>query len=246
MIFSYNNLAQPDGAVAITIAAPQITRDERGNLEKARIVWNITGEIIRDTQAEITTALAQLEQFYNRDGGDAILYLDNGTRSYHQLLSRDTLGGVRSGFVYYPDGQGVEYVNGRKWALELSAEIGRGSAAGNSLMSFVETLQITGDGGPRYVVRESRNTKPIRQQVSVSTPVRASQSGQAVGYGSYPPAPPPIWPQWLVNPESAISKGSPAQSGNGGASALTTYQISWNYVYESPVPLSGNPTQRSK
>lgn len=246
MIFSYYNLSQPQGSCRITIPTAQIQRDQRGNIQSVRRVWNIEGEIIADTQAAITTALAQLESYYNRDGGDAILYLPDGTTSYHALRSRDTLGGVRSGFVFYPDGDGVEYVNGRRWSLELSADYGpNGLGSGdNSLLSFNETVTITGNGGPEFVVRTTRNTKPIKQVVSQSTPYSATQSGTAVGYGAYPQVPPPIWPEALINPSSAITKTSPQQQGSGSGAFLSSYQLSWNYQFVSPTPLRGNPSQR--
>lgn len=247
MIFSYYNLSQPLGSCRVTIPSPQVQRDQRGNIVSVRRVWNIEGEILADTQAAITTALNQLESYYNRDGGDAILYLPDGTTSYHVLRSRDTLSGVRSGFIFYPDGDGAEYVNGRRWALELSADYGRNAFDGNqnnSLLSFIESLTITGNGGPEFVVRTTRNTRPIKQVVSQSTPYAANQSGQATGYYGYPQVPPPIWPDALINPSSAITKVSPQQSGSGSGADLTVYQVSWNYQFSSPTPLRGLPSQR--
>jgi hypothetical protein len=247
MYFQYNNLRQPLASCRVTIPLPQQTRDAFGNVVTTTRTWQVEGEVVASTQAEITTLLRQLETAYNRDGGDAILFLPDGvTRSAHYLLSRDTIGGVRSSWVAYPNGDGAEYVNGRRWVLNLTAEFPGPGMTDNQVQTYNATVSIIGNGGPRIVVTETRNTAPVVETVSRRTPIRASQQGQATAYGSWPNPDPPIWPQWLVNPEQAIERLSPQQSGAGINSILTTFTTTWNYQFVSPIPLTGYPSKRTR
>lgn len=247
MYFQYNNYRTALAATKVSIPAPQQERDAFGNLVRTVRTWQVEGEILADTQAEITTAIRALESAYNRDGGDAILFLPDGTtQSAHRLLSRDTIGGVRSSWVHYPDGDGVEYVNGRKWMLTLTAEYPGLQQNDSSIQTYDSAVSIVGDGGQEFVVRKTRNTKPVRQLVSRFTPVLATQQGQATAYGTWPQPDPPIWPQWYVNSRSTVTRTNPQQTGSGSNAFLQSYTTTWSYQFESPVPLTGFPSRRTR
>lgn len=216
-----------------------------GNLPRAvRHRWQVSGLLIADSQAALTTAIAALEAAYAKPGQDATLLLDDGsTATAHKLVSSQAVGGVIvTQPPSYPLGTGAEYAagHGRSYTLALEAEIPITGTYAIETLSWDETLTFSG-GLPRYVHLELRNGPPQKQLVSQATTYRASQSGRAVGYRNYPSVPAPLWSDPL---DRNVTRRVPKTTGLGSNRTLSEFEVSWNYSFESAFPLAGNPTQR--
>jgi hypothetical protein len=165
---------------------------------------------------------------------DLILKLDTGQASSTQLLNATSVSGVRvvSGPDFTNDAKDSEYVTQRTARFEVAAEyLIRGTE--NALVSFTESVTVTGNGGPDRNWRFPINGPPIRQVVTPYSLITASQSGTAVGHTTRPVPPPPLWPDYLVNPRHSHTKSTPEPHGR----AWLNWPVKWSYSFESDVPL---------
>lgn len=202
--------------------------------------WDISGEVQAASSAALTAVIQSLETAYGFNGRDATLYLSDGvTPSAHRLISADSVNGVQVVQpVQFPNGTGGEYSTYRSYQLALEAEFATDDdTATSNLTSFQETISITGNGGPKHVIIECLNARPVRQITLAATMIRAQQSGTASASTFYPTPPGPLWPQWLLNDSVTITKVGPI----GTQSNFTT---NWSYSFESSSPLTGAPTRR--
>lgn len=209
--------------------------NDRGERYALRVTYRIRGMLFGDTVAEVTTAIAALEEAYAEDFLDIGLYEDGGTPTAHVLASADTLKGNRiiKG-PSYPDGTKAEYTTFRSYEIVVEGEVGSEDDVNN--MEFHQRLELTG-GGHRFVYIETRNGPPQKQLVSEQTTYQAVQSGNAVGQFSYPAVPSPLWPDAEHRPQRMVSTEAPKREGE----ELREYGISWRYVFESATPLVGLP-----
>lgn len=237
MYVQYGNYRHATGEAAITMAASAEFTD-RGTLKGYRAVANISGVLLGSTQDELRTKAAELMQAYSLQGQFLGLYHDDFTLSHLYLDPAEANGGIRvTKPVSFPRGRGGgEYATGRTYEITVEAQY---LSLQNSLLSFQESLSFQGNGGPRHAFFELMYGPPVRQQVSAQTLFRATQSGNAIGQMFYPPAPPPLWPQYLINPDSAITYTGGTLIGGG---VFTGFGTAWNYQYVSDVPLQGVPT----
>lgn len=234
MILKYRTYPHDQGEVSIVIAKRAIetpTGIRIGHTEN----WSINGILHADDQAALTIALAALQAAYSTNGGDIGLYLDDGTTvTAHYINNQDTRGGVRVKDFNYPVGDGAEYSTFRSYQIQIEAEI---ALTLNAIKEWTESLTFTG-GGPRFVMLQPLNGPPIRQLVADQTPYQVSQSGAAVGYGSPPPFPAPLFSFAEHRDRRRQTIGTP-QFRNG---QFTDFPISWSYEFESGTPLLGLPT----
>lgn len=204
--------------------------------------WEITGRLVADDAAALSVAIANLESAYSFGGSDLKLLLPDGvTPSAHQLLSANCRGGTKIAQpVSYLVGEGAEYSTYRTYSLAIEGEVPI-AARQNPIVSWHESLAFSGNGGPRFVVIETRNGSPQMQLVSQRTPVSVAQSGRAVGYSGWPFPPEPIWPQYEQVAQRQISLEAPRTSGSGPARARQEYAIAWSYTFLAPIYLAGFP-----
>lgn len=197
--------------------------------------WNVKGKKHAASQSALTTALIALEAAV-RDGQDIGLYLDDqATLTAHYLVNSRALGGNRIVEpVHYPLGDGgkdAQYSTYRDWAFTLEATY---AISDRAMISFEETIEFEGDGGPRTVWLETAIGLPQEQTVSQFTSYKAIQSGSAKQLGSYPTYPGPIWPDAEKRPMRKL-----VPKANSGASQ--EFEVRWTYYFESALALRGNP-----
>jgi hypothetical protein len=237
MYFKYGNYSHDANTVTLTSVTRRAILSPRGRRLFMRERLQLSGTLFASTQATIKSAIDDLEAAYADDGKDAGLYHDDGTVSSHFLDSSASLGGVRvvSG-PGYPRGDGAEYATGRDFTIILEADF----PSGEQLISFQETLRISGTGGPRFTIVEVLNGPPQPQLVQQRTSVVATQNGRAVGLSAYPFPSPPIFPVFELQDRREISMGSPTLNNN----AYVNWPVSWVYHFHSPGPLSAQPNRR--
>lgn len=236
----YGNYSHPSGQTVVTISR-QVTHDAYGSPQHETQIWQIAGRMEADTQAALTTALQALDAAYSVDRYDIGLYLEDGTPTAHRLLSGSTITGTLvTNRPEYPTGEGAQYSSYRDYRITVQGTIPIINVpGGESLISSQETLEITGDGGASFVVREQLVGLPIAYQVKQRTKTTATQAGYAEGYGKYPFAAQPFNNLWLKRELSRVKYIPPARTYTG-ASSKQVFRVEWTYLFESPGSL-GNP-----
>lgn len=164
---------------------------------------------------------------------------DNGAASASTLTAANGFGVVISDGPHFEKSAGPEYVTLRTVRFTAECEyVFRGTA--NAVVSWHDSVSIQGNGGPARKWRIPLRGRPIRQETTQFTIVRATHTGQGIGHLGYPPVPPCVFgTRYLVNESVAVTRGSPEPRGPSG---LVNWPVSWSYTCEADVPLIGLPT----
>lgn len=237
MYFRYGNYTFADGATEFTSSATRLYTP-RGTVYGIRKRIDLTHTLQANTPALLTLAVNQLlDNLVN--GFDFGLYESSGRPTAHFWRNADTIGGVRVISDGNPVGDGTEYVTSRTVTITFEADFPiRGF---NSLMSFAETVSITGDGGPEEVYIPTLTGKWQRQQVSERSLVVASQSGEIVLWGRKPSIadiPKPLWPSFEIRSQRTFTTSSPQILGGDIGECKATY----SYSFQANEPLVGSAT----
>ena len=156
------------------------------------------------------------------------------TPSPHFIQSSATLGGTRvAAFEWLKDQNDGQYATGRSYRIVIEADL----PSNVIYQEFTESITVRGTGGPRFVLLETLAGPPQKQIVSLRTIVRATQTGRAVGFRTYPTYPVPLWPQHEKLDRRRQDKSSPSTFHG----ARINWPISWSYEFESLGPLGGTP-----
>jgi len=235
VILKFGQYAHANNEVGIVMSRGSL-RDQYGIIYGYHTTWTIRGILQADTQADITTAIAALEAAYSSEGKDAILYLDDGiTATAHKLLDGPSFGGVKvKDGPNYPNGVGAEYSTFRTYEITLEASYGFNNAGG--LTQFDEVIAMFG-GGPRWILIQTLNGPPQRQQTADMTPFYAQQSGSATGVLTWPEPGSPLFPEHEHRDRRRIVLAGPVASPEAGRS----WGVSWSYEFESITELFGQP-----
>lgn len=170
---------------------------------------------------------------------DFVLFTDSGAQSSCKLLVKDTASGTRVTSISTPEAQGGEFVTRRTIAFTVVAEYDVTDSK-NAVVSWQETVTVIGNGGPRRSWRFPVNAPAVRQIVAPYSLVRATQSGQAVGYKVRPRKPLPLFPDYVVNEAESLTVVTPRYMGVGREPV--DWPVSWSYTFErGDGPLVGLP-----
>jgi hypothetical protein len=234
MLLRYGSYTHDQNECALVIEKRAVF-SPRGERQFVRETWHVAGIKQAASQGALTAALAELRSAYNVNGRDAGLYLDDGaTLTDHYLTSSATLGGVRVTGLDFPRGEGAEYSTFRTYRITLEADF---PDTTTNLLEYDESLNFEGNGGPRRVFLEVLEGLPQEQIANQCTTCRATQHGRAVGYGTYPVPPPPIWPAAELADRRRIILRTPERY----AGQFARYPVEWHYAFESIAPLAGTP-----
>jgi hypothetical protein len=225
-----------DGEVELSIdKATEFT--DWGEPFRVRHTWTIKGQVQAATPALVANYCRLLELGYSVWYRDAVLWISAGVPA-HSLPNSGSLTGVRVVKPpHYPVGQGAEGTTFRNYVIVLEAEYPLGDPS-TLYVSFQETVSMRG-GGPVFGFVPVVNGDPQKQLLYSRTPGYATQQGQAVGWLTYPPIPPPIWPGDLIE-EPVITPGNAQELRNG---TYFRFPVSWAYSFGSAARLAGVPNQ---
>lgn len=188
-------------------------------------------QLIADGSQALSALQLQAERTFGQVGRDFILLDDNNQLTSVRLLSAPAQlpGVVVTGFQF-PEGKLGNLVTGRDCAFSARATYPTATAVG-AILQYSEKIDIIGNGGPRIAYQEATNGPVVPVRLTPQTVTTVVQTGQAIGYLVYPTPALPVLPlQYLMNPETAISRTAP--KGNG-----TEYGVSWRYIFRFPGPL---------
>ena len=223
---SYNH---DDDSVGVKIRY-QSTYDKFGRRIGEVQEWHIIGAIIGTDQADLKTKLASLEEAYNTDYKNLVLYHNDGTtESQHTLTNNSTFGGTHVHFFGYIEGpwkMQLEYANRRTFHIVIRGE----TRVGTGLYAWREQLTTVGTGGQKFRYMPSLNAVPELQIIQQSTTFTYEQEGVAIGRTSHPAVPAPVFPSIEHVESRVIQKHTPKEIRVGGAEL---YLIQWKYVMEA-------------
>lgn len=201
--------------------------------------WDMTIWLLNPggAQPAMVTLIDNAEKAFQQNGVDLVLYQPDGkTKSAHQLLSKNTLGGtVVVQRPEFQDAKGAQHVTYRTCQAAIAATV-LVEDPDTLLKDFTEELTFSG-GGARFGHLEPLVGVPVKQLKKQNTIYRATQTGRATGVLMFPNIPLPVFPDALIE-APVVTKGGPTRIGND----YTDFMISWTYQYESATAMRGNPT----
>jgi hypothetical protein len=237
MILQYGSYRHGQNEVAISISSEEL-RTQSEVLYGFRQRWTLTAfpGLEDSTQQNLTADIQALVNAYSQDGGDLVLYLDDGvTPSAHTLRNANTLGGTHARPISFPTGTGAEYSTYRSYSMEVWGDVPL--TGNNLLLEYEEHFETTGNGGPINVAIPVATSPAIMQQTAAFSPVHATQSGRAKGLYAYPQPMQPIFPSLLVNQSVVIHYGSPRLRRN----SYYEFPVAWTYPYLTNIGLQSTP-----
>lgn len=181
--------------------------------------------------AYLVDLINRLKNAFAVDGQDFVVTNSDGV-VIDAIYSADIVGGLRvlEGPSFQDTGPG-ELVRKRSFRIVLGGERALfGEAGGGGVPVFVSynsSLSIEGTGGPRFVLIETMQGRPIKQIVNTNTICRATQDGRAVQRYSQPSYPPPLFPDREQVSARRIVWSRPDSD---------SYEVSWSYTFESATP----------
>lgn len=200
----------------------------------------IHGWIIADSVANITTRINAIEAAYAVDGQDAVLLLDDGSESPHQLKSNraDCITGVRVIDFRWIDNDPAEYVTGRHFTAQLEAEYI--DAGYSNIVSWTETLRFIGNTGMRWELVELPIGPPVPLITNLQTKQTIIQAGSSVGLFGYALPFGPLWPDSEHADRRVLELGSAHFNGQ----QFINFPCEWAYIHSRIPYTEGIPTSR--
>ena len=208
----YGNFSHDPGDAEVSIARSGIV-SELGVVYAVKETWNIRGRLHANTPADVNAAVLALYEAYSVSGLNLVLV---GTE--HGLISNETINGTRvTQPPSFPEGKGAELSTYRTYTLAVEGEYAYWGDG--ILLSWNESLNFRGDGGPVWGFLECLNGPPQQQQFQQASVLHCKQSGSAVctppsihrnDYGIYWQPPQPAFPQWEHTDRRDITYEQPA------------------------------------
>ena len=234
----YGSYAHAEGEVALSYDIEPL-RTEAGTIYAQMHRYQLQGALVADSESAMDAVYAALVAAYY-DGRDlALVYTAGGDTSL--LLESSACNGgtkvVRPPSL--PEMRNAAYTAYLPYSITVEGEKAV-TSRDTDLISFSETIQRSG-GGPRYELRETLNSFPIKQQTRQQTIYRMTQSGTAVGLYSYPTPPGPIFPSALLEAPTVTLVSPKRRGGTLNARGYTEWAVQWSYSFASASPLGATP-----
>lgn len=237
---SYNGLSHTAGTADCDVRFDAVLNEgEQIVAYKARA--DIIGTLISQigSQADLTAQIQAIQEAYV-NGGDLILYLNDGSVSPSSIVNALTIGGTRVVQApSFPELRGAQWVTYLRWTAAIEAELPT-LDGDTALWSFEERLTFQGTGGPATDVIECAQGDPEPQTIRQRTAMTVTQEGRAVGYLGYwaQMYNSPLWPSIEQQQFRIQYPGSPRRTGSGSNIAYKMYPTFWRYQFKSADPLS--------
>ena len=239
MRYIHGGYTFPEGSVGIVADTKERVRSPRDKPYIMRRTMTLEGELKGTSQSDIRAKLLLMQTAFTSDTWQSGLVHDDGSDSVHFLRLLNALTVVRVlRTPSFTRNDPAEYTTYRSFTFVVQADFALQDA--DTLFAFSETVNYRGNCGPRKVQIELDTGAPDEQIVSQQTVQYISQSGQAVGIGSYPTTPDPLYPELMQNPDEGLSYQTPQPQGTG----FTLYPVRWQYTMASDIPRNGAPIAR--
>lgn len=179
------------------------------------------GEIQKSTVADIITRINTIESGLKNSTGE-FRYTVNGSLAHSILNTSDNVSGVRVVASSFPKGDAAELATKRSFAFTVQATF---DSAEEDLISWTDSIQITGTGGPKFFVLETA-FQPFAVYVTTASTQFFHRTGQAVGYMGYIAPPGPASVGLEMQDRRVITNVSGRNVGN----AIRYFTTRWSYL----------------
>lgn len=241
MYIQYGTFQFAPGEATFAGINMRTNQTSRGYNISQQIDFSVIGEVCKPTQAEITSRISQITNAFSQHGYDIGLYHDDGTPTPHFLQSSHQLNltGNQVKTIRFPEVTGGEYVDGRKFAITVGAEV---LGAERQLLSYYDSIEQVGNGQPDIRWRLIPNIGWAARLFAPSTLVRYFHSGSAETLDTWLTPPPPYFPgpPFLVPGSYRVRRHHPVRRPQG----FLGYRVDWFYEYNLLIPTPGYPTVR--
>jgi len=238
MFLCYGNYIHANNECAVMISRQGVF-NAHGLQTEIVEQWNIQGMLMAGSVAELSVAIRAMEAAYASSGRNVGLYVNANTPTAHGITSAAARGGVRVVVPpSFPVGYGAEYTTFRTYSIVLEATFG-GSGVAGGLLSWSESIEIQGTGGPRWGYLQPMQGPPQQQIFSETSTIWMFQQGSAIGLGVYPtPSPPLLGPDQEHEESHRVHRELPADNSHHR-------RVSWSYTFESHASLVGQPREQT-
>lgn len=241
MILQVGSVRRPNNE-AVVVPSYTPIYDYTRRIEAMRIRWEITGRVVNfpvATQAITSSEIATLEAAFRQPTPNCRLLGDQGEATPFVLDPGQLMQGPYLVDYTFPTSEAEVYATGLAYRVSLEG-VQNVSQGGLDLIEFNEELSEDA-GGLTYVYVGGAVNFAERQVAFQKKSWKYTQSGSATGLLAYPKIPPPIWPFALLAAPN-ITAQDPLFKGK----IDTHYRINWEYQFEWPTQLVGNPHRNNQ
>lgn len=185
----------------------------------------LQGELIYDGTASIVSKANDIINAYSQDYGD-FSYTVGGVLAHSLLNSANCISGVKVISKNFPSGGPEQLATTRTFGATLQATY---DVSEDNIVSWRESVQVTGTGGPLVVIVNSLYG-PLAEQLAPATAQWYTQTGTAVGFRDYPVPPGPLDGNQEFLHRRTITNTTGVQQGTG----IRYYTTKWAYYMATP------------
>lgn len=241
MILQVGSIRRPNNE-AVVVPSYSPVYDYTRRIEAMKIRWEITGRVVNSpvaTQAITSSEIAALEAAFRSKDPVCRLLGDKGEATPYVLDPGQLMQGPYLIDYTFPTSDAEVYATGLAYRVSLEGVqyVGQG---GLDLIDFTE--EVTEDqGGLTYVYVGGAVNLAERQVAFQKKSYKYTQSGSCTGLLAYPKIPPPIWPFALLQAPKIVKSDAQFKG-----KVDTHYRVNWEYQYEWPVKLFGDPHRNNQ
>lgn len=235
----FGSHSHPPGEVTFSIQRQQLRSRYTGRRVIENLRWDMQIVLMDTTLSGLETKIEALETAYRTStSSDDLLFLhaDGTTNTKHTILAANTINGIEVDGPHYSDGPkglwgfGTEYINVRTARVSLRAQALL-QEGGEELVSWNETIQQVGNGGPTWIYQDAVEGPLQLQQLTPYSSVHYFQSGSAVGLTA-PPIPPGPAMDLEHTDQRRVTPPAFSRPLMAGRVRSTHFPVSWFYHFE--------------
>ena len=197
--------------------------------------WRLKGSFVNVSPelsaSEVSGRMAAMRDAYKEDYQDCGFLLPDGSLSSHYMKSNDqfNLSGNRVVYRSWDQELPTELANTRSFSIGISS-LWRDSY--DNIISWTESTEKTGTGGPIERIRTTWNGTPYKYRVANRSKVVHVQQGEVVSFDDWVTPPEPYWPEEELQHLRVIQQSSPKHHGFPGYSKPTHFVLRYKYIFE--------------
>lgn len=226
MIARYGSYSHDANSVRVAMSQ-SLVLNESGLPDYVTRTVEISGDLIANTEAEMTAKGIALINAYNQHGRDFALTDDSGATTIYTLDQGSSINGVQ--VTDWSLDEGVVYSAILPFSITLQADYDIPGST-NDLLRFTETIITIGTGGQKVAMQQGL-VGPVPQVLALATAVTVLQIGSAVGRDGYPIPPSPLLSAWEDEERRNIQRTGGQDAGGG---VFRNFGVNWTYQFLIP------------
>lgn len=189
----------------------------------------------------VNTKIGTILNAYKDDYKDCGFKLADGSLTNHYMKSNDqyNLSGNRIVYRSWDHSLPTEFANTRSFSVGITS-LWRNSY--DNILSWNESTEKTGTGGPIREVRTTWNGTPYMYTIANQSKVTHVQQGEIISLDDWATPPAPYWPNEELVHLRVIQQNSPKFWGDPSYTKPTHFVLRYKYIFQriGPSPLKPN------